>query len=142
MLYLPDKKILQISLNFIVQRRASALFCIKRRSNVSENCSKLCSTCVNYLKQFRKTGTTFAHCVNCKGKAGFQGQRNIEGKRSPVFKEPALVNLPNEVILIISSLLPIRSLVNLSSVSKKLQHVINSGLAQNLWHDKSFSRVP
>ena len=68
--------------------------------------------------------------------AGFQEQKNIGGKRSPVFKEPALVNLPNEVLLIISSLLPINYLVNHSSVSKRLQYVTSSGLAQNLWHGK------
>ena len=117
-------------------------FVLKEDQNVLEDCSKLCSTCVNYLEQFRKTGTTFAHRVNCKRKAGFQGQRNIGGKRSPVFKEPALINLPNEVLLIISSLLPIRSLVNLSSVSKRLQHVISSGLTQTLWHDKVLAEFP
>ena len=117
-------------------------FVLKEDQNVLEDCSKLSSTCVNYLKQLRKTGKTFSHRVNCKGKAGFQGQRNIGGKRSPVFKEPALVNLPNEVLLIISSLLPIRPLVNLSSVSKRLQHVISSGLAQNLWHDNVLAEFP
>ena len=110
--------------------------------NVLEDCSKLCSTCVNYLKQFRKTGTTFAHHANCKGNAGFQKQRNTGGKRSPVFKEPALVNFPKQVLLIISSLHPIRPLVNLSSVSKRLQHVISSGLAQILWHDKVLAEFP
>ena len=33
-------------------------------------------------------------------------------------------------------------MVNLSSVSKRSQHVISSGLAQNLWHDKVLAEFP
>ena len=33
-------------------------------------------------------------------------------------------------------------MVNLSSVSKRLQHVISSGLAQNIWHDKVLAEFP